>query len=336
MFCLSLTYLVCVAVLVVLWVDIPNLQENARSFAGSNATTEVPAPTNGALPIHSGDPAHAVASVSVGVMFLIWPVVILETVVHWVTRPYTREMLRYHGFGVLFCLCPALRMCARSPEMHQRLWLPGLGWRRADHRLRRRLERLFSVPMIIIALLIMPVLIVEFFLKEQVANHLWLRILLHVGTGLIWFAFAAEFILMVSVADKKLTYCKKNWLDLAIILLPVISFLRSLQAMRAIRLAKVMKIQQLSKLARVYRLRATAMKVVRAFVVLDVFRRILKTSPEKSITRLQRQLDEVENEAKRLRRRIAKLRREQRARDDASGDRESVETASVANDAVES
>jgi hypothetical protein len=34
---------------------------------------------------------------------------------------------------------------------------------------------------------------------------------------------------MISVAPRRLEYCKKHWLDLAIILLPLISFLRSLR-----------------------------------------------------------------------------------------------------------
>ena len=162
-------------------------------------------------------------------------------------------------------------MCARSPEMHGRLWLPGLGWRQADQRLRRRLERQFGLPMIMIALLIMPVLIGEFFLKEQVAEHLWLRVLLHIGTGVIWFSFAAEFILMVSVADKKLDLLQEK-LARHCDHLAALDFILKITANDAgDRLAKLMKIQQLSQIARVYRLRGTAVKMLRAFVVLELF-----------------------------------------------------------------
>mgnify|MGYP003662912674 CR=1 FL=1 len=319
MFWLSLAFLVCLAILIVLWVDVPNLRESANAFAKSRAPGGTHATTSDMGVVASHDffslssPAKQIEFLAIIVMLAIWPIVIVESIVHWITRPYNRDTMKTHGFGILFCLCPALRMCARSPEMHDRLWLPGLGWRRADSRLRRRLQRQFSVPMIMIALLIMPVLIVEFFLKEQVAEHLWLRVLLHIGTGVIWFAFAAEFILMVSVADRKLEYCKKHWLDLAIILLPLISFLRSLQTMRATRLAKLMKIQQLSQIARVYRLRATAMKMMRALVVIEFFRRALKLSPERSIAKLKRQLADVESEAKQLRRKIARLERDRRS-----------------------
>ena len=336
MFWLSLAFLVCMAILVVLWVDVPNLRENARQTVAANPSGRIDAE----LQVQDADsyfelstPAREIEAVTLFMMCLMWPVVILESMAHWLTRPWNREMLRHHWLGLLFCFCPALRMCARSPEMHGRLWLPGLGWRQADKRLRRRLEHQFSIPMIFIALLIMPVLIVEFFMKEQVASHLWLRVLLHIGTGVIWFSFAAEFVLMVSVADKKIEYCKKHWIDLAIILLPLISFLRSLQTMRSTRIAKLMKLQQLSQIARVYRLRGTALKMVRALVVLELFRRVMRISPDRSIAKLKRQLDELEVEAKQLRRRIALLEREKR-KQEALADAETVNDPPVPSGAA--
>ena len=159
--------------------------------------------------------------------------------------------------------------------------------------------------------MILPILVIEFLMKDQVAHHGWLRLCLHLGTGVIWFAFAAEFILMVSVADRKLAYCKKHWIDLAIILLPLFSFLRSLRALRATRIAKLMRIPQIGKLARIYRLRGTAVKAIQALILLDAFHRWRAVDPEKQIVNLQQRLNETESQARRLRRQIAKLKRAQ-------------------------
>ena len=202
------------------------------------------------------------------------------------------------------------------------MWLPGLGWRQVNKRLRRRLERQFSVPMILIALMILPVLLVDFFLKAQVVEHNWLRMMLHISTGIIWFAFAFEFILMVSIADTKLEYCKLHWLDIAIIFMPAVSFLRSLRVLRA---------SQVMKMARVYRLRATAVRALRAMIILEFFQRMMGSDPEQRIRKLEQQLEDVESEAKELRRRIARLRRE--ARGEAAGERGSraVGESSAAN-----
>ncbi len=181
--------------------------------------------------------------------------------------------------------------------------------------------------MILIALMIMPILIVEFFMKVQVAQYAWLRLLLHVGTGVIWFAFAFEFILMVSVAEKKLAYCKQHWLDLAIILLPLFSFLRSLRVLRATRAAKLMKIPQITKMVRVYRLRGTAVKAIQAMILLEFFQRLFGTNSERAIAKLQARLEEVEREAKLLRRKIVKLEREQAAQQQAERVLEAAEPA---------
>ncbi len=316
MFALSLTFLVCQAFLVVLWVDVPNFSENARISISADAG-EV-ARIQATLTDDVVD--HRIQDAVIRLMFLIWPIVIAESILHWLTRPWDPQMRKYHFFGLLYCICPSLRMCARSPEMGYRMWLPGLSWRQPNKRLRKRLERHFSVPMILIALMIMPVLIIEFFMKSQVAQYAWLRMLLHISTGVIWFAFAAEFILMVSVARKKIKYCRNHWIDLAIILLPLLSFLRSLQVLRATR---VLRIQQLTKFARVYRLRGTAVKALRALLLLEIVHRFLVRDVDRAIDKLHRQLGDVEAEAKEIRRKIARL--ERRRRHECDVDREELE-----------
>ena len=305
MFFASLAFLVCQAILVVVWVDVPNLSENAL------VAIDPTSPDAEAIRRTLNQPIvdQRLQQATVSVMMALWPLVIIEAIWHWISRPWSAANRRFHFFSLLFCLCPSLRMCARSPEMHGRLWLPNLKWRHANRRLRKRLERRFSVPMILIALLIMPVLIVEFFMKDQVAQYIWLRMFLHVGTGVIWFAFAFEFILMVSVAKKKMAYCKDHWIDLAIIILPLFSFLRTLQMFRATRIAHAVRLPMLTKLARVYRLRGTAVKALQGLLVLDFFHRVIATDPEKRILKLQRQLDDIELEAKQIRRKIVKLER---------------------------
>jgi hypothetical protein len=297
MFGLSMVFLVCQAIVVVIFFDVPNFSENARLALNPSAP--------GADELRAAVVASELSGVwiygiALECLLVIWVIVIAETVFHWVTRPWDESHKKYHFFGLLFCLMPSLRLCARSPEMHDRLWLPWLGWRTPNKRLRRRLEKNFSVPMILIALLILPVFVVEFFLKSQVIQYEWLRIMLHISTGIIWFAFAAEFILMVAVADKKIAYCRVHWVDLAIILLPLISFLRFLRVMRA---------QQIIKLARVYRLRGTSVKALRALFVLDSVERLLTSNTQKAIDRLQAKLDDVEAQGKELRRQITRLKK---------------------------
>lgn len=100
---------------------------------------------------------------------------------------------------------------------------------------------------------------------------------------------------------------------MAIILLPLFSFLRSLQVLRATRAANLMKVPQLTKMVRMYRLRGTAVKAIQALILLDFFQRLFGGNPERTITKLKIRLEEVEREAKDLRRKIIKLQRHQDA-----------------------
>lgn len=165
-----------------------------------------------------------------------------------------------------------------------------------------------------IALLILPILGLQVKFGEDVVNYPVLRIALYVGTGGIWFAFAIEFLVLVSVTDKKLKYCKKHWLDVVIIVLPLVSFLRSLQLLRAAKLMKLGKLQQLSRLVRVYRLRGVAMRALRALLVLDLVHRLLRVTPEKRLAKLQADYEEKQLELELLRQEIEELRRQHEVR----------------------
>ena len=307
MFALAVLFLACQAILIVLWVDVPSLREMTVGRQDTR-TIELDAFW---LPVTQRSPiAAALERWAVLTMLVIWPIVGMEAIYHLLTRPRETRW-RWHRLASLaFLVCPSLRMGARSPEMNDKIWLPGMQWRRPDARLRRRLAKRFSVPMVGIALLILPVLIVEFFMKEQVARYLWLRVALHVSTGIIWFAFAAEFILMVSIAEKKWDYLKENWIDLTIIALPFFSFLRSLQAVRGTKLAKLAKVSQITKLVRAYRLRGTALKAFRALILLDVLTRLIRTSPEQQLIRYRTKLEAAERDTRLLRLIIARLQRQ--------------------------
>jgi len=306
MFCLSVAFLILVAALLVLWVDVP-LFLSVRD-AETAARSAGPTPKD-VLCWISPQTATAAGMNLLLMLGAIWPFFVLELAFQYIVRDRDKPFCRRRSRSLLACLCPPLRMCARNPDVGNKIWFPALGWRPVDRRLRTRLEKAFSIPMIFIALAILPVLLVEFGMRQTVIAQPCLQFALHASTGIIWFAFATEFIVMVSVAEKKLEYCKSHWIDIAIILLPFISFLRSLRAVRAMRLARVARVQQLSKMGRAYRLRGLAMRVVRALMILELFHRIFRIGPERRLEKLNTILDEKEREVEALRAEIARLER---------------------------
>lgn len=345
MFGSAVAFLLALATLVVIFVDMPSLSERALDEQLANAATEgelaagvtpavegTPAADDSAQPpvelILSVEPPVATLAQFAGwFMLAIWPLFIAEAVLYWLVRPRGLGQRRQHLHAMSCCLFPPLRMCLRSPEMGEAIWFPWVGWQQPNDQLRESLVRFFSIPMLGIAVLILPVLGIEFFLKEQVDRYPALRYGLHFSTGLIWFAFTTEFIVMISAADKKLAYCKKHWLDLAIILLPIISFLRSLQVLRATRLAKVAKVQQLTKMARVYRLRGVSTKALRALVLFDLAQRLFRIRPEKRLASLRNQRQQLLKDLAALDGQIDKLEVLCKARAEAAADKAKTEPA---------
>jgi hypothetical protein len=323
MFFLSLAFLGLLAAVMVLWIDVDRIVETSvhddaldpdeqlvMEFSLSEEAL--------AKEIKFAATAHRLGRYCALMLALIWPLFVVEQFVRltgtWI--PNSRE--RISGYWWLFCIVPPLRLCAQQHGLVReqssdigpnRVWLPKLGWQDVNRNLQRRLERAFSMPMILIALLILPILGLHFLFKDQIIDYPYLRILLHFGTGLIWFAFAVEFIVMVSVAENKLAYCKKHWLDLAIILLPLVSFLRTLRVLRAGKLVKLGKLQQVSRVIRVYRLRGVAMRALRALMVLEVIHRVFRTKPENRIKKLEQQCREKEHELAELHEEIARIKR---------------------------
>ncbi len=302
MFFLSFFFLLLLGALIVIELDIPRVADISKSALDGSQFSDVAHAQGYSSPSIATDlrpqkssPSNVVAAADVigdwilVALLLCWPLFWVEYALTVWPAGGGRGYLPGGISRFVVCLIPPLRLAAPSPSRGYQIWLPGHGWERPGRQISRRLAHDFSKPMLIIALLILPILILEYGFRGLVERNTWLQILLHVSTGLIWIAFTAEFIIMVNATDKKLTYIRKNWIDLAIILLPLISFLRSL---RALRLAKLAKMQKLAKLARVYRMRGLLMKVVRALMMFEVIHRIIGATPEKKLERLQLEYEE--------------------------------------------
>ncbi|RMF41713.1 MAG: potassium channel protein [Planctomycetota bacterium] len=293
MFYAAVVFLGLIAAIMVLWVDIPRVVEMAEVIevpaAGGTSSDDM-----GLLAPHLTpeerrleERAFALGWKVLYVLIALWAMFILEQVYRWVRSRLDPRFAGRTTHGWVYCLFPPLRLGAHRHGDVEWIWLPVLGWQVVDRHLRRKLERIFSIPMFWIALMILPVLGLQFYFKHRIIDHPILRSILHVGTGVIWFAFAMEFIVMISVAKSKLRYCKEHWLDLAIIVLPLVSFLRSVRVLQAMRFVPATQLQQLSKAARVYRMRGVVMRAVRAMMLLELAERVLRTSPHKRLERLE-------------------------------------------------
>jgi len=216
----------------------------------------------------------------------------------------SERRLRYQAYAFLAALIPPLRIGSRIIPHDPRIWLPLSGWKEVVQGYSETVARRFYAPMALIALLVVPLLAVEYLGARQVSENPWLFWVIDITYRVIWFAFALEFVVRVSVTSRKGTYCKKHVLDLVIILLPLVAFLRIL---RVLRLANVARVEQLSRMSRIHRLRSGLSKTFRALIIVKVFRRSNTRALERQLRRLNRELAEKELEVGKLKAEIAKV-----------------------------
>ena len=138
------------------------------------------------------------------------------------------------------------------------------------------------------------------------------RFATRIGEALVWTAFALEFAVMIAVVDRKLKYCVKHWIDMLVIVLPLLAFLRSLQ------LARLVRLHQIGKFTRLYRLRGSVVRAQRGAVVASVVERGLCRNPQRQLARLQDALAEKERDLETLRGQIRDLEREVERQAEAS------------------
>jgi hypothetical protein len=239
-----------------------------------------------------------------GGLVVLWLVFLLEAGLRFHLRDRRRGTWKPLVAAALCALLPPLRLGCHSQVRPNHVWLPGLGWQEINGRLRRTLERVFSVPMIFFALMVLPLLALEYYQAEKIRTEPVLALWLDVGTSVIWLAFAVELILMVAVSDRPWRYCFLHWLDVAIVLLPVVEMLPLL---RLARLGRVLRLEQLLRWGRLARLQALLAHGWRAFLVLEIVQRLTGRSLERRLAQLQGLLRAREEEAAELRREIAEV-----------------------------
>lgn len=232
---------------------------------------------------------------------LLYPLFLAEGVWHWRSGG---KYLRQH---VWESLIPPLRLGGRDHLDGRHVWLPGVGWSRVDERLLRRVERGASLPMLAVALLVLPLLAAEYFLSRQVQQSAGLLLFARGGESLIWTAFAFEFIVLISLAEKKWRFAREHWIDVLIICLPLVAFLRMARLGRLVRLGQLSRVQQALRALRLFRLRVTALRVWRALLLLEVVDRLVRATPERKLARLREEAAARERELRALREEIAEL-----------------------------
>jgi hypothetical protein len=230
----------------------------------------------------------------------LWAVVVVEGVLGLFVSddPWPARVKRL----VLTTLLPPLRMVIATSKPDGWLWLPVSGWKPAGEETSEKLEQNLALPMLILTLLVLPVLGAELTGGETLDNHPRMALATHLTTCVIWVGFTAEFLWMVAAAPSKLIYCLKNWINLVIILLPLVAFLRVLTAFRFARMFRA------GKLLRAYRLRGLWTRLWRLALLFNLVERLQKRDPAKYCAALEKKIADLEEDLAELRMKLAEQR----------------------------
>ncbi|MCE9564955.1 MAG: hypothetical protein K8U57_23215 [Planctomycetes bacterium] len=239
-----------------------------------------------------------------GGLLIIWPLFIVEVLWGVVRRDRSQPISTVIRRAALVCLVPPWRM-ALPDSRTGLIWLPRMGWHPHGKELSERLEHAFAGPMVLVALMILPVLGLEYFRSSDVQSTPELSIALDVGIAVIWVAFAMEFIIKTSAHPKPSSFAMEHWLDLAIVVLPLLEFVLTKGHVgalaRLVRAGQALSPAQLARMERLYRLRGVAAEGWHALLLLDFIARMLGHTPEKRIKQIGERIVELENEISELR-----------------------------------
>jgi len=99
-----------------------------------------------------------------------------------------------------------------------------------------RIETQFLYPILASSLFMMPFWIAEIFFSARSHPFLYHRI--NLGNAVIWGLFLTEFILMISITKKRISFLFEHWLELFIIILPLLALTRFILIAKYLKISK--------------------------------------------------------------------------------------------------
>ena len=245
-------------------------------------------------------------------LLALWPVFVVEAAWGVVRRDRTKRVRPVLLRAMLACVMPPWRMGQACPRTGL-VWLPRVGWAAPGNALFKRVDKAFSGPMLLFAFLILPVLGFEYLRAERVKNDPLLALALHIGIGVIWVAFATEFILEGSIHPKPLRFVKERWLDAAIVILPMLEFILTkwvdaAPLARLLRLGRALSPEQIGRMQQLYRLRGLMTKAWQAFLLLGGMGRLVGNRAEKRLKMIDEQIAVLEEQIAELRKEAGEVR----------------------------
>lgn len=257
----------------------------------------------------------------IGILLVSWPIFFIERLLYLVFCPY-RTWKTYLG-ALLISLFPPCRLAARRCADQSYIWCV-FGWRLVDYslvitinqRLETRIEKQFLFSGLLLAALMIPFWIIEIFIPKTLIKYYFIYHLLNIGNALIWALFVAEFVILISISHNWTLYLLRHWLELLIILLPMIALVRVIRLVQTSMVLEVLQIPEtillgIPKILNIYRARTFLNRMIRILTLVEFIQLWSKyKNPKKYLVKLKEELAEKELEVILLKRQICEMETE--------------------------
>jgi len=241
----------------------------------------------------------------INILLMLWPAFIIERLLYllFCCKKTGKNLL----IALIVILVPPLHLASRHCHDKEYIFW-GLEWRLIDQALYAHIEKKFLYPILVVSFLMIPFWITEIIFSK--ISHLWLFHLLNFGNAIIWSLFVAEFIILCSISKKPLKYVTTHWLELSIIILPMLALARFIVISKYLQFSKatylLVKIQNILN---IYRARSVINRIIRILIIIDIVRRFYqRKNPQKYLEMLQDKLEDKEQEVAEIKQQITEIK----------------------------
>lgn len=248
-------------------------------------------------------------------LFLLWLIFAVERLIYISFCVQNRLKILY--FSPFILIFPPLRLITQRCSTSPAIWLYS-EWYEPQPKLLEEIETWFIYLTLPISLLMLPFWIIEIFHADLLYENFFLHHIVNLGNALIWALFVAEFMLEFTITNKRGEYLIKHWLELFIIILPMLiltrfmrlGYLSTLLGLGNLSELQVFRLAKLRQMLSLYRARAVFNRVLRILTLIDLFRRWQQRSnPQKYLIYLQENLAYHQEQVSEIQQKILETQR---------------------------
>jgi hypothetical protein len=245
----------------------------------------------------------------ISILLILWPFFFLDRILYLIFCN-KRTWKSYVGL-FLITLLPPLHLAARRCDDQTYIWWD-FNWQLVTPSLYEHIEKRFLYPILIFSLFMIPIWIIEIFLPQSsLTMHLLLYHLINMGNALIWGLFTTEFIIMFFITKDRNDYLIRHWLELFIIVLPMLALARFVLIYKYLFITKstfVLWFVKIQNMLNIYRTRSVLNRIIRILILVDIVKRFYqRKNPEKYLTILRNKLADKEEEIIELKKQINEI-----------------------------